>query len=121
MTKHDLQTYRRRLRDAASRLSGEVATLQGEAMRPTGSQAGGASDEQADPGAQAADESLALTLLDTEAGTLAEVTAALERIDRGTFGRCESCGRAVAKARLDIMPHARRCINCARRAEAGGD
>ncbi len=120
MTKHDLQTYRLLLREAAARLSGEVATLRGEALRPTGSGAGGMSDDLADPGTMAADESLALTLLGAEADALVEVNAALERIDRGTFGRCELCDKAIGKARLDIVPHVRHCIACARRAEAGG-
>ncbi len=120
MTDHDIQTYRKRLRETASRLAGEIATLRSEAARPTGTDAGGATDEQAGPGAQEADERVAVTLLGAEAQTLAEVNAALDRIDRGTFGRCEACGRPIARARLDALPHARHCIACARRIEQGG-
>jgi DnaK suppressor protein len=120
MTAHDIQSYRRRLRETASRLTGEVASLRAEALRPTGSETGGASDEQADPGTQAADGRLALTLLGTEAEALSEVNAALDRIERGTFGRCEACGRPVGRARLNVLPQARHCIACARRIEAGG-
>lgn len=44
---------------------------------------------------------------------LAEVDAALERLDRGTYGTCEQCGRAIAPGRLEARPTARRCIDCA--------
>lgn len=120
MTEHDLQAYQKRLWEMASRLSGEVCTLRREVERPTGPEAGGASDEQADPGAQAADGGAALALLRAEGHTLSEVNAALDRIDRGTFGRCEACGHAITKARLDALPNARHCITCATRAESAG-
>ncbi len=44
---------------------------------------------------------------------LAETQAALERIERGTYGRCESCGGAVGRQRLLALPAARYCIACA--------
>jgi RNA polymerase-binding transcription factor DksA len=119
MTAFDVQAYRVRLRELAARLGGEVAVLRDEALRPTGTETGGATDEQADPGSQAADEGVALTLLEAEGHTLAEVNAALDRIDRGTFGRCEGCGKPIPRARLDAVPYARRCVYCARAAETG--
>ncbi|MFG1910982.1 TraR/DksA family transcriptional regulator [Kribbella sp. NPDC048928] len=44
---------------------------------------------------------------------LAEVGAAIERLSAGTYGICESCGRPVAKARLEARLTARTCIRCA--------
>ncbi|HYJ27316.1 MAG TPA: TraR/DksA C4-type zinc finger protein [Nocardioides sp.] len=44
---------------------------------------------------------------------LAEVDAALARVDAGTYGVCERCGRAVGEPRLDALPAARTCIACA--------
>ncbi len=41
---------------------------------------------------------------------LAEVEAALERMDRGTYGICERCGRRIEPARLRAMPTARFCL-----------
>jgi RNA polymerase-binding transcription factor DksA len=119
MTKHDVARYRRRLRAMASRLSGEVDGLRDEALRPTGSEAGGEVDERGDPGAEAADEAAAVALLGPEGHTLAEVNAALDRIDRGTFGVCDACSRPVSRARLDALPFARRCAACARADEPG--
>ena len=45
--------------------------------------------------------------------TLVEIDAALERLDAGTYGRCETCGQEIAPARLEAKPTARHCINCA--------
>ena len=45
---------------------------------------------------------------------LAEVRAALERIDEGTFGRCTNCGRSIASERLEALPWAAHCIDCQR-------
>jgi DnaK suppressor protein len=44
---------------------------------------------------------------------LAEVDAALARVDAGTYGACERCGRAIGEPRLEALPAARTCIACA--------
>ena len=56
-------------------------------------------------------EALGGTLLDT----LREIEDALSKFDAGTYGRCESCGNQIAETRLEAMPAARLCINCASR------
>jgi len=45
--------------------------------------------------------------------TLEDVDHALAKFDDGTYGRCESCGNMIAEARLEAMPSARFCIDCA--------
>jgi DnaK suppressor protein len=54
-------------------------------------------------------EALGGTLLET----LGETEDALRKFDAGTYGCCESCGNQIAEARLEAMPAARLCINCA--------
>ena len=44
---------------------------------------------------------------------VAEVDAALVRLDHGTYGVCEGCGGSVGAARLEALPAARTCIACA--------
>ncbi len=46
---------------------------------------------------------------------LAEVEAALARVDAGTYGACERCGSGIGDARLEALPAARLCIGCASR------
>ena len=50
-----------------------------------------------------------LGLLDELTTGLAEVQSALERIDAGSYGRCEQCGAAIDDAMLDSNPTARYC------------
>jgi DnaK suppressor protein len=44
---------------------------------------------------------------------LAEIDAALERFEAGSYGVCERCGQPIGDARLDALPAARTCIACA--------
>ena len=41
------------------------------------------------------------------------IQAALERIEDGSYGACESCGEDISAARLEAIPEATRCVNCA--------
>lgn len=45
---------------------------------------------------------------------VASLRAALRRIDEGTYGICQQCGARIDRARLEIVPDASLCINCAR-------
>lgn len=50
---------------------------------------------------------------------MAEIQAALARIDAGTYGLCDACGAAISPARLAALPMARRCVHCQRHLETG--
>ena len=43
---------------------------------------------------------------------LVQIEAALGRIEAGTFGRCQTCGKAIAPERLEALPWAIDCIDC---------
>ena len=45
--------------------------------------------------------------------SLADVDDALNRLAAGTYGQCERCGKPISEARLEAMPTARRCLDCA--------
>jgi RNA polymerase-binding transcription factor DksA len=49
---------------------------------------------------------------------IAQLRAALVRVDAGTYGRCASCDQEIAPARLEALPEVTVCIACARAAEA---
>ena len=42
---------------------------------------------------------------------LGEIDAALTRVERGTYGTCEACGKSIAAARLEARPTARTCVS----------
>ncbi len=72
-------------------------------------------DDEHDPeGATIAFERAQVAALAVQVkGHLAEVEAAIQRLDDGTYGSCERCGQPVVKARLEARPASRTCINCA--------
>lgn len=49
---------------------------------------------------------------------ITEIRAALDRMDGARYGMCEDCGQEIVRERLVVVPHARRCADCA--ASAGG-
>jgi len=52
-------------------------------------------------------------LLEHARARLAGLDEAAARVDAGTFGTCEACGRSIAAERLAALPDARRCVSCA--------
>ena len=57
-----------------------------------------------------------LALRDRSQQHLALVDAALVKLDAGTYGACESCGKPIAQERLEAIPWAANCIDCQRTA-----
>jgi DnaK suppressor protein len=45
---------------------------------------------------------------------LKDIDLALEKIGKGTYGRCEKCDEKISKDRLEAYPEARFCLDCAR-------
>jgi len=125
MTKREMATYRETLLRLADRLGEDVAQLSDEALRQTGGEASGslsnAPIHMADLGSDNFEDELTLGFLENEGQLHHEIAAALARIDAGTFGQCEQCGRHIPKPRLAAVPWARHCIDCARAAEARRD
>jgi len=50
---------------------------------------------------------------DVDVKTLAAVTAALRRIDRGHYGTCATCGAGIETVRLELVPETELCAECA--------
>ena len=56
-------------------------------------------------------------IIDMEEATVAQIDAALEKIDEGSYGICESCETSIPRERLEALPFAGRCIECQRQEE----
>lgn len=50
-------------------------------------------------------------------GLVEEIDAALTRIEKGDYGTCETCGEEISWERMQAVPLARTCIDCAERIE----
>ena len=113
MEKAALQKYKNRLIELEDRLSGQVNRL-----------VNGLPDEINAPGdlsnvpTHNADRDVEMfetdvELLRNEQDIHAKVHGALARLEHGDFGNCERCGRPIAPARLDAIPYATYCKDCA--------
>ena len=80
-----------------------------------GANGGGLSFDEnfADSGQVAAEQGEAMALAGSLQDQLAEVERALHKMDQGTYGICERCGKEINEARLEAIPAARLCIDCA--------
>src|SRR5690606_12210352 len=52
-------------------------------------------------------------LLDETKAVLAQIDAAERRLDDGSYGICETCGRQIGAERLEALPATPTCIDCA--------
>jgi RNA polymerase-binding transcription factor DksA len=123
MTPEEVERYRERLDALAQRLRGEVRAAQTEALRSVSGEASGnlshVPHHLADLGSDYHHHEVSLGLLENEQRLLAQTTAALERVARGTFGRCTECGCDIPAGRLEAVPYAPHCVECAAKAERG--
>ncbi|WP_066585398.1 TraR/DksA family transcriptional regulator [Cellulomonas timonensis] len=94
---------------------GRLVSLRGDLAGLFDAQRDTATDDEHDPEGstlafeRAQADALARAALDQ----VAEIDAALGRLESGGYGRCEVCGDPIAPARLEARPAARTCIRCA--------
>jgi DnaK suppressor protein len=67
---------------------------------------------QAAAASQVFDQQRDLALRDRAIQHLAQVDAAIGRLEGGTYGRCVRCGRDIPPGRLEALPWAAHCIDC---------
>jgi DnaK suppressor protein len=101
-----------------------MSSLSDDALRGTGGDvAGNLSNlplHLADLGSDSYDQELAVSLLENGNQIAIDIREALDRMDQGTFGRCEECAQEISKERLQAVPFTRYCIECAQRLEREG-
>ncbi|WP_225798682.1 TraR/DksA C4-type zinc finger protein [Streptomyces sp. NK15101] len=113
--------------EARSGLQAEVLRLRSELvhsqeeltglMRDSGD---GAGDDQADTGTKNITREHELALAANAREMLEQTEHALERLDAGTYGLCEVCGKPIGKARMQAFPRATLCVEDKQRQERRG-
>ncbi|MGQ5702814.1 TraR/DksA family transcriptional regulator [Sandaracinobacteroides sp. A072] len=102
----DNQAIKARLEARLVELGAEVEKLEGEFTQPLDAD----SEEQAN---QLEDMETNEALEAAHVQEARQIRAALNRIREGNYGTCANCGDAIAPARLEALPTATLCINCA--------
>jgi len=102
----DPDRVRERLRQRLSELLGRVERIESDLRSP-------GSPDFEERAIEAENEEVLERLDESERREIGEIRAALERVERGTYGTCAKCGDAIAERRLDALPYASHCVECA--------
>lgn len=113
----DTATARKRLEEMLGELDKSISVLQGEA--PVERELLSTPQDPADAGTNLSDADRAQAQLAGLRQQRAEVVAALQRIEQGTYGTCVDCGARIAEGRLEARPEAARCVACQAKHDRG--
>lgn len=122
MSAIDVDRFRELLLEERKRVEAAIQNLHDENPGTLAEDAGEETaydNHLADTATETYDRELDYTLEENSENVLAEIDAALKRIDDGTYGTCANCGKQVLVERLEALPWATLCIDCARDRERG--
>ena len=120
MTAIETDGFREALLEEKTRVEAAIQNLQAENSGNLAEEAGEEmAHDLADTATETYDRELDYTLEENSEQILAEIDAALKRIDDGTYGICTNRGEQISAERLEALPWATLCIDCARDRERG--
>jgi RNA polymerase-binding protein DksA len=121
--KKDLPHFKKLILEKREKLLDELGYLKESAMEKSYQDYTGEhstySFHMADQGTDAQEREKAFLFASREGRFLSYLDRALEMIEAGTYGFCQSCGEAIAKARLEAVPTAKLCVDCKQKKEEG--
>ena len=116
-TATELKAIRSELAKDLVRLKKELEAIESEMDDLIEASGVGAGDDQADAGAKTFEREHEISLVYNARDMVLQTERALERIDTKTYGRCEDCGNAIGKARVQVFPRATLCMLCKQKEE----
>jgi DnaK suppressor protein len=119
MTNTGLAFHRDRLLALRARLLGDMTQMEDNALNKDHSRTTRMPTSLAELGSDNSDQELTLSLIGGDKDALDQIDAAIERIENGSYGWCEACGVKIPKPRLDAVPYAAQCVQCASQQEKG--
>jgi len=120
VTSIDSEHFREVLLEERRRVEHALATLRDEhpgSLDEEVEETADTSDNLAETATATVGREIDYTLGENSEEVLAQIDAALGRIEEGTYGTCVGCGREIALGRLETQPWASLCIDCKRRDE----
>jgi RNA polymerase-binding protein DksA len=117
----EMAKFREQLLAEMARLEGELDEIERRTARldesDRASELSAYEDHPADLASETFEREKDLAIGESVEHLLHKVIGALEKIDRGTYGLCDACGRPIKKARLKALPFATLCLECQDRLE----
>lgn len=117
LSDEQLERFRKLLLERRRRILESVNALESEGLKQAGQVF--SVDHMADHGSDNFDQDFTLSLAEGERRELAEIDAALQRVQDRTYGICAGTGEPIPLARLEAIPYTRHSIDYQRRVEAG--
>ena len=107
---------RQRLEDERTRLEGVRGTFADELLGEESeedslSELSSYDQHQADVGTETFEREKDLSILERVESELADIEYAMRRLEEGSYGTCEACGKPIDDARLEAMPATRLCLD----------
>ena len=116
----DTERFRTELQSRRARLTSLIDGRDHESLEDeSGEVVASVDNHLADTATDTYDRELADGLEEDAERIIAEIDAALGRIDAGTYGICDACGRQIGEERLAAVPYTTLCIDDARKLEQG--
>ena len=113
----ELGEVRAQLESEAADLRAEIEEAESQIAERLTNSVQDAGDDEADTGSKVYEREQELATIQRARDLLDQTNRALERIETGTYGACESCGKSIGKARLMAYPRATLCVACKQREE----
>ena len=115
----NLEKFRQRILTEKSRLEADRARIaeHGNNAQSAGELVDYDMNHPADAGTGLMEREKDEAFVENIIGMLANMTDALAKIENGTYGKCDRCGKSIGEARLEALPYATLCIDCQSRAE----
>jgi DnaK suppressor protein len=113
LTKKELDELRERLLAERVELEEQLATLEENTFAASQSDMSGEvafDDETADAGTATFERERDLSIENNVRDLLAKIDRAVRRMDAGTYGLCDRCGKPIEKARIKALPYVDLCI-----------
>lgn len=112
----DHEALRERLLEERERLSQEIADLDADLSESLedSSEESPYDQHMAETAAATLDREIDLTLQENARAALVQIERALAKLENGSYGHCDKCGRPIGEARLEIAPFATLCVDCKR-------
>ena len=111
------QPLLRMLQDRRNEITGQVNHLEQDLKEEIADNQNIPGD-MADHGSGELNQHLSVTLMENDRVELERIEKAIGRIELGTYGECEGCGKSIPMTRLKALPWATRCITCQSKAES---
>ena len=118
-----LEYFRKRLKEEMDKISGQMNSIEDrglhKSLRESSGDLSAYSLHMADVASDNYDMEQSLQIRSQQEKYYYKLEEAMQRLDEGTYGLCEVCGKGISEERLDAIPAAGMCVSCKEKKNKG--